>query len=138
MRENQILETIDSLTLGTLSDRDKAVILADIQDMFQGQRLASNLYDITLNKISDLKKGMYKESQVMTSYYQDFSENQSYPKPFDIINKDEIDKFLEKMSNKDYDGNYFGDTWEFYHPIENLHADGVAKHRSDFNTINTK
>jgi hypothetical protein len=138
MHENKILEAIDSLTLGALSDRDKAVILADINFTLQGKRTASKINDLILSKITDLNKGLYKESQVMKSYYQDFSEIESWPKAFEVINKNEIDNFLDKMTKKEFEGNYFDDTWDFYHPEANLHADGVARHRSDFNTINVK
>jgi hypothetical protein len=138
MNHNNILEAIDSITLGTLSDRDKSVILADVISSNEGKRTASNINNVILYKLEDLNKGLYKESQVMQSYYQDFSEIEDYPKPFEIINKDEIDDFLDKMLSKDYKGNFFNDTFEFYHPVENLCADGVAKHRSDFNTINAK
>jgi|APCry1669189534_1035231.scaffolds.fasta_scaffold10132_3 hypothetical protein len=138
MHENKILEAIDSLTLGTLSYQQKSAILADVNFSLQGKRTASNINDLILSKVNDLHKGMYKESQIMKSYYQDFSENESYPKAFEITNKEEIDKFLNKMLSKEYKGNFFDDTWNFYHPHENLIADGVAKHRSDFNTINAK
>jgi hypothetical protein len=100
-------------------------------------KTAKKINNIVLEKLSDYNNGFLKESQAAEpKINQDFSENEAYPKPFEMINKNEINKFLDKMTSKKYEGNFFDDTWDFYHPIEATEAEGVARHRSDFNISN--
>lgn len=132
MHESQILDILDSLTLNKLQDYEKSIIVADVKNEMSNTRLAGNPISLIMTKLNDLSNGMYKESQAISTYFQDFSEKESAEKPFEIKNKDEIDAFLEKMQNKKFEGDVFGDTWEFYHPTENMNADGVPRHRSDF------
>jgi hypothetical protein len=132
MQENQILDLIDSLTFGTLPDEDKSIILAHVQNEMSGKRFASKLSSVVSEKIDEYDTGNFRVAQELPTYFQDFSGTESYPQPNEIINKSDIDKFLEKMSSKENNDKYFGDTYEFYHPTENMKADGVAMHRSDF------
>ena len=53
-----------------------------------------------------------------------------------MINKKEIDAFLDKMVSDKFKGNFFDDTFEFLHPVEAMEAEGVGRHRSDFNVSN--
>lgn len=133
MHETQILDAIDSLTLNSLDYNDKAVLVAFIKSEIGNKRLANNINKKILEKVNELYKGNLKEASNESDSFQDFSETSSYSKPFEIINKDDIDKFLDKMTSKNWDGDFFGDTFEFYHPIDNMKADGVPRHRSDFN-----
>ena len=137
MHESQILDMINSISNNQLSDAEKSIILADVKSELNNLRLAGNPMNTILSKINDLSNGLYKESQAISTYFQDFSEQEQAEKPFEIKNKDEIDKFLKKMMSEDFEGNVFGDTWEFYHPTENMNADGVPRHRSDFVTKNS-
>jgi hypothetical protein len=135
MHETQILDTIDSISLGKISFEDKALIVADIKHELSNKRFAGQISSLIMQKIDDLSKGMYKIAQSEPKIFQDFEDMEAVPKPFDIINKDEIDKFLDKMMSKEpkeTQDSFFGDTWEFYHPTANMVADGVARHRSDF------
>ena len=132
MQESQIIDLIDSLTFGTLPIEDKSIILAHVQDSIGGTRLASKLSTVVSQTIDDYEKGNLRIAQQISTYFQDFSEIKDYPQPNEIINKADIDKFLDKMASKEYDGDYFADCFEFYHPTENFKADGVPVHRSDF------
>lgn len=134
MQENQILDLIDAFSLNQISEKEKAILLADIKHEMNNKRYASSLNNLILSKINDLSKGLYKESQYL--YPQAFSDNneiESYPKGSDVINKEEIDKFLEKMSSTTFEGHFFDDTFDAYHPEKNMRADGLGRHRSDFN-----
>lgn len=132
MHENQILDLIDSLTLNSLNHEDKSIILAHVKSEYSNNRLAGSLGSMVSEKIDEYEQGFYKEAQQIVSYFQDYSEKEKYPQPNEIINKSDIDKFLDKMSSKDFEGDLFNDSHEFYHPIENMKAEGVARHRSDF------
>ena len=132
MHEDQILNILDSLTLNSLSYDEKAIIVADIKFETSNKRFSNNMTKIVLQKVNDLKSGLYKESQIRPDIFQDFSESVK-SKPFEISNQDDIDLFLEKMSSSDFENSYFDDTWSFYHPTEVMKADGVPRHRSDFN-----
>lgn len=134
MHESNILDAIDSISLNSLTNEERALVLAFVKSETDNKRFAgSNLNKLILSGINELKLGGYRVSQNIKDYFQDFSEKSSSPKPFDVINKDEIDKFLEKMTSKKFEGDFFDDTFDFYHPTENLNADGVPRHRSDFN-----
>lgn len=135
MFETRILDEIDNVSLGSLSNAEKAIIFADINSELSNNRFASSIQSLILSKINDLTNGLYKEAQIVSKDFQDFSETEKYPEAFNIINKDEIDAFLNKMTNKDFKGVYFDGTFEFYHPTENLHADGLPVHRSNYNKI---
>jgi len=137
MHESQILDIVESLTMGALSLDEKAIIVADVKSELSGTRLANNTTSLILEKINDLSKGLYREAQALPKVFQDFSEHSDNSKPFVITNQEEIDEFLEKMISKDADNSpeaFFGDTWEFYHPIENMNVPGVPRHRADFIT----
>lgn len=133
MLENQILDTIDKISAGTLSNAERSILVADIKSDLSNTRLASSngLINIAMQKLNSLKKGEYEEQP---KTFQDFSETNSNSTPFKVINQEEIDKFLDKMSNSDTNEDvFFNDTWEFYHPVENMKAEGLPRHRSDFN-----
>jgi hypothetical protein len=137
MHEGQILDMVESLTLGTLTLEEKAIIVADIKSELGFTRLAQNTTSLILQKVSDLSNGLYKESQALPKVFQDFSGHADNDIPFAVTNQEEIDDFLEKMISKEPQNNpetYFGDTWEFYHPTANMVADGLPTHRSNFNT----
>jgi hypothetical protein len=133
MHESQILDLIDSLTFGTLSHEDKSIVLAHVQGELSNTRTASKLSSVVSEKLDEYNNGQYKVAQKLSTYFQDYSETGSYPQPNEIINKSEIDKFLDKMASTEYEGDYFDDLYSFYHPHENMQADGVPRHRSDFN-----
>lgn len=133
MLENQILDTIDKISAGTLSNAERSILVADIKSDLSNTRLASSngLINIAMQKLNSLKKGEYEEQP---KTFQDFSETNSNSTPFKVINQEEIDKFLDKMSNSNTNEDvFFNDTWEFYHPVENMKAEGLPRHRSDFN-----
>jgi hypothetical protein len=135
MHESQILDLVDSLTMDALSLDEKAIIVADVKSELIGTRLAGNVSALVLQKVNDLSKGLYKESQALPKTFQDFSEHSDNSKPFAITNQDEIDEFLEKMISDEADNTpeaFFGDTWEFYHPVANMNIPGVPRFRSDF------
>ena len=135
MHESQILDMVDSLTMGTLSFDEKAIIVADVKSELTGKRLANNTTALILEKVNDLSKGLYKEAQSLPKTFQDFSEHSDNSEPFAITNQEEIDEFLEKMISDKADNTpeaFFGDTWEFYHPVENMNIPGVPRFRSDF------
>ena len=134
MHENQILDFINAFSVNQISDDEKAIIVADVNFELSNKRFASSLPTLVMSKINDLAQGMYKESQYLYPQgFGDFNETESYPKGSDVINKSEIDKFLEKMSSDTFEGNYFDDTFDTYHPERNMRADGVARFRADFN-----
>jgi hypothetical protein len=133
MHESQILDVVDSLTLGQLSLNEKAIIVADIKSEISNTRLASNITSLVLEKVNDLSKGLYKESQALPKTFQDFSESEGKQKPFEITNQDEIEKFLDQMMSKEHKDEYFNDTWDFYHPTEPMFYPGETKHRSNYN-----
>lgn len=137
MHESQILDIVESLTMNTLSLDEKAIIVADVKSEITNKRLAGSTTSLILEKINDLGKGFYKEAQALPKTFQDFSETSDNSTPFAITNMDEINEFLDKMASKKPEENvesWFGDTWEFYHPIENMNVPGVPRHRADFNT----
>lgn len=135
MQEREILDALEAVTLNNFSDEDKSVIFAHIINEQKNVRTAKSLNKVVLEKVADFVSGSLKEAQnTSPKTFQDFSEIEAYPGPFEIINKKEIDDYLEKMTSKEWDGDYFDDTFEFYHPKENMSANGVARHRSDFNT----
>ena len=45
----------------------------------------------------------------------------------------DIGDFLNKMTEKKFDGDVFSDTYPFYHPTDVMRAEGNPQHRSDFN-----
>jgi len=130
MRENEILDAIDAITLNKFSDEEKSIILAHILHEQKNTRVAKSLNRLVLEKIAEHSKGV---TEYLSDYAQDFDNKEAYPKPFEVLNKDEIDKFLDKMTSEKYDGDFFNDTFEFYHPVANMRAEGVPRHRSDFN-----
>lgn len=136
MHEGQILNIIETITFGDLNDQEKSIIVADVKSELSGTRLAGSISALVLQKINDLRNGMYKESQIQPNIPGGENEPEHGMTPFEITNQDEIDKFLEKMSNKDFKGDAFGDTWEYWHPTENMYAEGLPKHRSNFNVQN--
>ena len=95
MHESQILDVVDSLTLGQLSLNEKAIIVADIKSEISNTRLASNITSLVLEKVNDLSKGLYKESQALPKTFQDFSESEGKQKPFEITNQDEIESYQQ-------------------------------------------
>lgn len=134
MHENQILDIVESVTLNNLSLREKSLIVADVKNEISNTRLAGNITSLVLSKINDLSKGMYRESQAtLPKIFQDFSESEGEQKPFEIRNTDEIGDFLNKMTEKKFDGDVFSDTYPFYHPTDVMRAEGNPQHRSDFN-----
>lgn len=133
MHESQILDALNAITLGRLSHEEQSIITADIHSELQNNRLAGSITQKIMEKLSQLSDGLYKESQSLPKTFQDFSENEKFPKPFEIINQKEIDDFFDKMMSKEMKNNFFGDTHEFYHPEENFRAEGQPRHRSDFN-----
>ena len=137
MHEGQILDMVESLTLGTLTLEEKAVIVADVKSELGFTRLAQNTASLILQKVNDLSNGLYKESQALPKVFQDFSGHADNDTPFAVTNQKEIYEFLEKMLSEEQKNTpeaYFGDTWGFYHPVENMVADGLPTHRSNFNT----
>jgi hypothetical protein len=132
MHESQILDIVDSVTLGSLSDSDRSIIVADIKSECSGQRLASNITSLVMQKITDLGNGLYKESQTVPKTNETLKESEPDGVPFKITNESEINKFLDKMMSKKFDGEFFNDTYKEVHPVENFIADGVPSHRSDF------
>jgi hypothetical protein len=128
MHESHILDLIDSITFSKLNDEEKSIVLAAIKDDEKTIKTANSIMD----KLNGLYKGDYKIAE-NTKIFQDFSETSDYPNPMVIINKDEIDKFLDKMTSKTYKGDLFGDNYDFYHPAANMFADGLPKFRADFN-----
>jgi len=134
MQENQILDLIDAFSLNKISDHEKAILLADIKDELNNKKFASNMNKIVLSKINDLSEGFYKESQFLyPQAFADINEIENYPKGSDVINKSEIDQFLDKISSETFEGHFFNDTFDSYHPERNMRADGLPRHRSDFN-----
>lgn len=131
MNEIEVLNTIDSISLGEIDDEGKAIILADVMHKIKNKKTAS-IKKTTLERYADYLEGGYNEATKIDTYFQDFSETGDYPKAFDVINKNEIDKFLNKMLSRNYEGNYFDDTWDFYHPFDNMNANGVPRNRADF------
>jgi len=97
MHESQILDIVESLTMGALSLDEKAIIVADVKSELSGTRLANNTTSLILEKINDLSKGLYREAQALPKVFQDFSEHSDNSKPFVITNQEEIDEFLEKF-----------------------------------------
>jgi hypothetical protein len=135
MQETEILNALDKITLNSFSDDEKSIILAHVVGD-KNIKTANNLNRVLLQKIAEYSGGAYEESGNTKKNFQDFSETGPYPSPFVISNKKEIDAFLDKMMGKeDWEGDFFDDTFEFYHPKENMNADGVPRHRSDFNSI---
>jgi len=137
MHENQILDMVESLTLGTLTLEEKAIIVADVKSEIGFTRLAHNATSLILKKIDDMSNGMYRESQALPKVFQDFSGHADNSKPFAITNQKEIDEFLEKMMSSKAENTpeaFFGDTWEFYHPVSNMVAEGLPTFRADFVT----
>ena len=132
MHESQILEIIDSITLNSLNDNERALVLSFVKHDTENKRFAGGINKIILSYVNELKIGNLREASDIKDSFQDFSETSAYPKPFDIVNKSEIDKFLDKMTSKKFEGDFFDDTYDFYHPTENMKADGVPRHRSDF------
>jgi hypothetical protein len=136
MQERDILNALDAVTLNNFSDSEKSIIFAHILSEKGNIKTAGNLNKIVLEKVADYAKGSYQESGTTAKSFQDFSGGGAYPEPFSIVNKTAIDQFLDKMMGKEeWDGDYFDDTFEFYHPKENMQAKGVPQHRSDFNTV---
>ena len=137
MHESQILDMVEALTMDSLSLREKAVIVADVKSELSGKRLANSAVSLILEKINDLSNGSYREAQALPKVFQDFSEHSDNSKPFVITNQDEIDEFLEKMISKNAESTpeeFFGDTYDFYHPVDNMNVPGVPRFRSDFIT----
>jgi|694.fasta_scaffold32572_12 hypothetical protein len=132
MNKGQILDIIDSVALNGLSYNEKALILAEVKYELDNKRFASNVHSLVLDKINDFSKNN-REAQIVSKDFQDFSETENYPKAFEITNKEEIDQFLEKMSSKDFEGTYFDDTFEFYHPTDVFRTNESPMHRSNFN-----
>lgn len=130
MRENEILDAIDAITLNKFSDEEKSIILAHILDEQKNTRVAKNLNRLVLEKIAEHSKGV---TEYLDDYAQNLNTIEAYPKPFEVFNKSDMDKFLDKMTSEKYEGDFFDDTFEFYHPKANMNADGVPRHRSDFN-----
>ncbi len=132
MHESQILDIIDSVTLGKLSLEEKSIILADVHHEISNKRFAGNAFNVVLAKINDSTQGSYREALKAPDSFQDFTEESEIGKPFEIKNKDEIDQFLDKMMSEDFNPEYFNDTWEFYHPSDVMKSEGLPRHRSDF------
>ena len=131
MNESKILDTINAITLGKLSFEEQAIIVADIKSTMYGKRFAGNINELVMSKINDMTHGLYKESNVATSF-QDFNEVGEMHGPMTVFGIDQIHKFLDKMVSTKYEGEYFQDEWPFYHPVENFTPDGVPRHYSDF------
>ena len=131
MHEGQILDIVDSLTLGTLSNDEKSKVVADIKFELSGKRFAGGIINLVMNKLEDLSNGMYREAQALPKTFQDFSEKGENLEPFKV-DTSEIDKFLEKMISKDNTDDPFTDTHPFYHPPDNMKAEGQPISRSNF------
>ena len=137
MQEKEILDALESVTQSFYSNEEKALIFAHILDEKTNIKTAKSLNNLVLEKIAEHSKGNFKEAQnTAPKMFQDFSEVEAYPKPFEMINKKEIDAFLDKMVSDKFKGNFFDDTFEFLHPVEAMEAEGVGRHRSDFNVSN--
>ena len=63
MHESQILDIVESLTMGALSLDEKAIIVADVKSELSGTRLANNTTSLILEKINDLSKGLYRDRE---------------------------------------------------------------------------
>ena len=131
MHEGQILDLVEALTLGTLSNSEKSKVVADIKFELSGKRFAGNITNLVMNKLQDLSNGLYREAQALPKTFQDFSEKDENLEPFKI-DTEEINKFLEKMISKENDDDPFSDTNTFYHPTENMKAEGQPISRSNF------
>jgi hypothetical protein len=137
MQEKEILDALESVAQSFYSNEEKALLFAHILDEKSNIKTAKSLNHIVLEKIAEHGKGNLKEAQnTAPKMFQDFSEIEEYPKPFEMINKKEIDAFLDKMASDKFKGNFFDDTFEFVHPVEAMEAEGVGRHRSDFNVSN--
>lgn len=132
MHEDLILDAIEKITANTLTDKEKSILTAAVWHEYKHKRFAGSLTGIVMEKINELTAGNYREAQALPKTFQDFSETGEEQKPFEV-KMDGIDEFLEKMMSKTTkDEDFFGDTWEFYHPTENMKAEGLPRHRSDF------
>jgi hypothetical protein len=137
MQEKEILDALESVAQSFYSNEEKALIFAHVLDEKTNIKTAKSLNRIVLEKIAEYSKGDLREAQnTAPKMFQDFSEIEEYPKPFEMINKKEIDAFLDKMTSNKFEGNFFDDTFGFVHPVETMEAEGVARHRSDFNVSN--
>lgn len=136
MHESLILDAIERMTGDALLDAEKSILVADIHRDSINKRFAGTLSSVIMQKLEAMADGMYKEAQTKPETFQDFSESAGSPEPLKIQNMDQIDRFLEKMMSKENTDEFFGDTWEFYHPTENMKAEGLPRHRSDF-TVKT-
>ena len=132
MHESQILDIIDSVTLGSLSDSDKSIIIADIKSENSNSRLAGNITSLVMQKITDLSNGMYKESQTIPKFDETMKESSPDGAPFKITNEDEINKFLEKMISKKFEGEFFNDLHNEVHPTDVWSIPGVPRKGTDF------
>jgi hypothetical protein len=137
MREKEILDQLESITQNFYNHEEKAVIFAHILDERSNIRTASGLERTVFEKIAEHGRGGMREAQnTAPKISENPIETSLYPKPFEIINKNEIDAFLEKMTSSKFKGDYFGDTFDSEHPTQVMNPEGVGRHRSDFNVSN--
>lgn len=125
MTADRILDKIESVTSGTLSTREKALVIASINSNdFVGKTTTAQIKEI-LRVVNAVASGDYVESS---------SQSEKMP----IINQEEIDKYIEKMTGgSESDAqteDFFDDTFEEAHPMNVFEVDGYGRHRSDFNT----
>lgn len=130
MNEGQILDIINKVTLGSLSDEEKSLVVANVFAETSSKRMAGPIFKIVLSKLEEMNNGDY----AIKDTFQNFDSEEKVPEPMSIVNMDSIEEFIEKMISTETDPNYFSDTFDFYHPTENMKSDGVPRARSDFNT----
>jgi hypothetical protein len=130
MNEGQILDIINKLTLESLSNEERSLVVANVVAETSNKRMAGSIFKIVLSKLEEMNNGDYD----IKDSFQNFDADEKIPEPMSVINMDSIEDFIEKMISTKDDPSYFSDTFDFYHPTENMKADGVPRTRSDFNT----
>lgn len=140
MKPEDILQQIEETTEYSLGLEEKSMVFAAVVDIMNNTRLASSsLKSTIINVVNDLNAGNYKiaSQEIGKDIFQDFSIENEIPEPFSIINKKEVDEFLDKMAESDTEkANYFNDTWEFYHPTDVFEPENLPKKRYDFSPNN--
>ena len=127
MYEDKIVDTIDALMAKNFSAEEKAIIFAHV--------IADKDHNVTnnvLNKISEFAKGNMRVAQALPVIADDPTEPYKTSEPFEILNQDDIDKFLEKMMSKKWEGDFFDDTYESRHPSDVMKLEGHPRIKWDF------
>ena len=90
MNEGQILDIINKLTLESLSNEERSLVVANVVAETSNKKMAGSIFKIVLSKLEEMNNGDYD----IKDSFQNFDADEKIPEPMSVINMDSIEDFL--------------------------------------------